>query len=196
MRGGVSNGWNGGGEGSVPSSVVAPAPDRGRGACIAPRALTITPEPAEGSRVDKPGGDCTHPNLSEGRKPGLVRALGAIYHAGELQSVDGLASDIIMECTGAPTLIAAVPRRSASCGVVCLTGVSAGGGLVELDTGGLNRTMMLQNHAVFGTVNANRAHYRAAADVLAKADRDWRKGLISRRIGTKRSSAGPTTSKS
>jgi glucose 1-dehydrogenase len=74
---------------------------------------------------------------SEGRQPGLVRALGAIYHAGELQFVDGLAPDIIMECTGAPTLVAAVLGRSASCGVVCLTGVPAGGGLVELDTGGL-----------------------------------------------------------
>jgi glucose 1-dehydrogenase len=50
------------------------------------------------------------------------------------------------------------------------------------DTGGLNRTMVLQNHAVFGTVNANRAHYRAAADALAKADRGWLKGLISRRV--------------
>jgi threonine dehydrogenase-like Zn-dependent dehydrogenase len=66
--------------------------------------------------------------------------------------------------------------------VVCLTGVSAGGGLVELDTGGLNRTMVLQNHAVFGTVNANRAHHRAAADALAKADRDRLKALISRRV--------------
>jgi glucose 1-dehydrogenase len=120
--------------------------------------------------------------VSKGRKPGLVRTLGAIYHAGELQSVDGLEPDIIMECTGAPTLVSAVLGRSASCGVVCLTGVSASGGLVELDTGGLNRTMVLQNHAVFGTVNANRAHYRAAADALAKADRDWLTGLISRRV--------------
>src|SRR6266702_6384433 len=95
--------------------------------------------------------------VSEGRKPGLVRALGAIYHAGELQSIDGLAPDIIMECTGAPSLVSAVLGRSACCGVVCLTGVSSGGGLLELDTGGLNRTMVLQNHAVFGTVNANRA---------------------------------------
>ncbi len=111
--------------------------------------------------------------VSEGRKPGLVRALGAIYHTGELRSVDGLAPDIIMECTGAPTLVSAVLGRSACSGVVCLTGVSAGGGQIELDTGELNRTMVLQNHAVFGTVNANRAHYRAAADALAGADRDW-----------------------
>jgi len=120
--------------------------------------------------------------VSEGRKPGLVRALGAIYHTGELRSVDGLAPDIIMECTGAPTLVSAVLGRSACSGVVCLTGVSAGGGQIELDTGELNRTMVLQNHAVFGTVNANRAHYRAAADALAGADRDWLTGLLSRRV--------------
>ena len=124
--------------------------------------------------------------VSEGSKPGLVRALGAIYHAGELRSVDGLAPDIIMECTGAPSLVSAVLGRSACCGVVCLTGVSAGGGLLELDTGGLNRTMVLQNHAVFGTVNANRAHYRTAADALAKADRGWLEGLISRRVPLER----------
>lgn len=86
----------------------------------------------------------------------------------------------------AQTLVAAVLGRSASCGVVCLTGVSAGGALAELDTGGLNRTTVLQNQAVFGTVNANRAHYRAAADALAKADRAWLEGLISRRVPLER----------
>jgi len=120
--------------------------------------------------------------VGEGPKPRLVRALGATYHAEPLESLNGLAPDVIMECTGAPTLVSAVLGRSAACGVVCLTGVSAGGRLVELDTGGLNRTMVLENHAVFGTVNANRAHYRAAAAALAKADRDWLGGLISRRV--------------
>src|SRR5437667_9434713 len=124
--------------------------------------------------------------VSEGPNPGLVRALGATYHAGELQSIDGLAPDIIMECTGAPTLVSAVLGRSAACGVVCLTGVSDAGRLVELDTGGLDRTMVLQNHAVFGTVNANRAHYRAAAEALAKTDRGWLAALISRRVPLER----------
>lgn len=118
----------------------------------------------------------------EGRKPMLVRELGATYHTGELHSVDGLAPDIIMECTGAPTLVSAVLGRPASCGVVCLTGVSPGRRLVEVDTGEINRTMVLQNQVVFGTVNANREHYRAAAAALAKADRDWLAGLISRRV--------------
>jgi threonine dehydrogenase-like Zn-dependent dehydrogenase len=31
-------------------------------------------------------------------------------------------------------------------------------------------------------VNANRAHYRAAADALAKADKTWLARLITRRV--------------
>ena len=124
--------------------------------------------------------------VTEGRKPELVHALGAIYHAGERSSLDGFAPDVIMECTGAPTLVAAVLGRTAPCGVVCLTGVSAAGRSVEVDTGGLNRTMVLQNDVVFGTVNANRAHYQAAAGALAKADPDWLGGLISRRVPLER----------
>ncbi len=118
----------------------------------------------------------------EGPKPRLVRALGAVYHAGELASLEGFAPDIIMECTGAPSLIAAMLGRSASGGVLCLAGVSAAEQRVELDVGGINRTMVLENQTAFGTVNANRAHYRAAAEGLAKADRDWLNGLISRRV--------------
>ncbi len=34
---------------------------------------------------------------------------------------------------------------------------------------------------VFGTVNANLRHYRAGADALARADKGWLSGLISRR---------------
>jgi threonine dehydrogenase-like Zn-dependent dehydrogenase len=35
---------------------------------------------------------------------------------------------------------------------------------------------------VFGSVNANRQHYHEAADALARADRNWLAGLISRRV--------------
>ena len=42
--------------------------------------------------------------------------------------------------------------------------------------------MVLENDVVFGSVNANRRHYRAAADALAKADKDWLGRLITRRV--------------
>jgi len=40
----------------------------------------------------------------------------------------------------------------------------------------------LKNDTVFGTVNANRRHYRDAADALARADKDWLARVISRRV--------------
>jgi threonine dehydrogenase-like Zn-dependent dehydrogenase len=39
---------------------------------------------------------------------------------------------------------------------------------------------------VFGTVNGNRRHYEAAAEALAAADRDWLRGLITRRVPLER----------
>jgi threonine dehydrogenase-like Zn-dependent dehydrogenase len=40
----------------------------------------------------------------------------------------------------------------------------------------------LGNHVVFGSVNANRRHYDAAASALAEADRSWLERLITRRV--------------
>jgi hypothetical protein len=44
-----------------------------------------------------------------------------------------------------------------------------------------NRRTVLRNDAAFGTVNANRRHFLAAADALARADRAWLSRVISRR---------------
>ena len=41
---------------------------------------------------------------------------------------------------------------------------------------------MLENDVVFGSVNANRRHYEAAAEALARADRGWLARLITRRV--------------
>jgi hypothetical protein len=54
--------------------------------------------------------------------------------------------------------------------------------VLEVDVGELNRSMVLENDVVFGSVNANRSHYEAAAAALAVADRDWLQGLITRRV--------------
>jgi threonine dehydrogenase-like Zn-dependent dehydrogenase len=67
-------------------------------------------------------------------------------------------------------------------GVVCLTGVSSGGRTIDIDGGLLNRNMVLENEAVVGSVNANRRHYEAGADALAKADRSWLQRLVSRKV--------------
>ena len=41
---------------------------------------------------------------------------------------------------------------------------------------------MLENELVFGTVNANRRHYQAAATALADADQSWLERLVTRRV--------------
>ncbi len=116
---------------------------------------------------------------ADGPKPDLTRALGATYHNEDLGKLE---PDIVIECTGAGTVVLDVLRRNAPTGIVCLTGVSSGGHTLDFDVGGFNRDMVLENDLVFGTVNANRRHYHAAADALAKADKDWLAGLITRRV--------------
>jgi threonine dehydrogenase-like Zn-dependent dehydrogenase len=120
--------------------------------------------------------------VTSGPKPGLVRDLGGTYHAATLPPLKDLAPDIIIECTGATPVIAEVVTRSAPSGIVCLAGVSSGGHEISLDLGGLNRTMVLENDIVFGSVNANRRHYEAAAAALAAADKGWLGRLITRRV--------------
>jgi threonine dehydrogenase-like Zn-dependent dehydrogenase len=66
--------------------------------------------------------------------------------------------------------------------VVCLTGVSSGGRSIDVDAGLVNRSMVLENEVVVGSVNANRRHYEAAAEALAKADPAWLSRLVSRKV--------------
>ena len=101
---------------------------------------------------------------------------------GTLPPVDRLAPDVILECTGASTVVADVLTRSAPSGIVCLAGVSSGGRTIPMDLGDLNRRMVLENDVVFGSVNANRRHYEQAARALAAADREWLRRLITRRV--------------
>ena len=116
---------------------------------------------------------------TRGPKPDLARALGASYHSGDLGK---LAPDVVIECTGAGEVVLDAMRRTAPQGIVCLAGVSSGGHKLKFDVGDLNRNMVLENDVVFGSVNANRRHYAAAAAALAKADKDWLARLITRKV--------------
>jgi threonine dehydrogenase-like Zn-dependent dehydrogenase len=119
--------------------------------------------------------------MSEGRKPDLVRALGATYHTGAIADACP-APDVVIECTGVSALVLDAIEHVGPGGVVCLTGVSSGGRTLSVDEGALNRTMVLSNESVVGSVNANRRHYEAGADALAKADRGWLEQLVSRKV--------------
>jgi threonine dehydrogenase-like Zn-dependent dehydrogenase len=119
---------------------------------------------------------------AEGTKVDLVRRLGGTYQTGGLEIIDRLRPDILMECTGAPAVIVEVLGRTAPAGIVCLVGVTAPGQEFSLDVGLVNRTLVLDNDAIFGAVNANRKHYEIAADALQRADRAWLGRLITRRV--------------
>ena len=117
----------------------------------------------------------------DGPKPELVRALGATYHCESLRQVDP-PPDIIVEATGVSQVVLDAIGHTAANGVVCLTGISSGGHEIGLDAGDLNRRIVLENDLVFGSVNANRRHYEAAATALARADAGWLERLITRRV--------------
>jgi threonine dehydrogenase-like Zn-dependent dehydrogenase len=119
--------------------------------------------------------------VSDGPKPRLVADLGATFHAGSIPD-SGLRPDIVVECTGVPAVVLDAMAHSGVNGIVCLTGVSSKGRAIPLDIGNLNRVAVLENDVVFGTVNANRRHYEAAATALRDGDRAWLRRLISRRV--------------
>jgi threonine dehydrogenase-like Zn-dependent dehydrogenase len=117
----------------------------------------------------------------DGPKPQLVRDLGATYHTDSLPD-SGVRGDVLMECTGATPLILDVTNCGSLDAITCLTGVSSVGRKVPVDVGSLNRKEVLRNEVIFGSVNANRRHYEAAAKALAEADRSWLQRLITRRV--------------
>lgn len=119
--------------------------------------------------------------VREGAKPDLVRALGGTYHA-EASALKDIHPDVVLECTGASQVVLDAIDCAAPGGIVCLAGVSSGGRKIAIDIGLLNREMVLENNVVFGSVNANRSHYEAAAQALARADKAWLARLISRRV--------------
>lgn len=113
-----------------------------------------------------------------GPKPELTRRLGATYH---LSLDDCPSTDVVIECTGASTLIPQVISGTGRNSVVCLTGVSEHQ-ILEVDVGALNRELVLENDVVFGSVNASAADYVEAIEHLAGADEGWVDDLITRRV--------------
>lgn len=118
--------------------------------------------------------------VTDGPKPALVRGLGATYHDGRVPESD-VKADILIECTGIAPVILDVVNSGAIDSITCLAGVSERGRKTPVDLGGLNRGEVLGNKVIFGSVNANRRHYEAAAAALASADRNWLQRLITRR---------------
>ena len=118
---------------------------------------------------------------TDGPKPQLARDLGAHYHTGPVRDL-AAAADVIIECTGAAAILFDIFQHTKPACVTCLTGISSGGHAIPVDLAAVNKTMVLENDVVFGSVNANRRHYEQAADALAKADPKWLAGVINRTV--------------
>jgi threonine dehydrogenase-like Zn-dependent dehydrogenase len=171
-----------------PASVVAKAWDHidgigHRARVFAPRTVLVTGSGPIGllaAMMGRQRGLEVHvlDRHKEGLKVDLVRDLGG-HHRND---IGDLVPDIIIECTGSWSVVRDVLGRTAPGGIICLTSVTAPGHTAQIDIGDLNRTMVLNNDAMFGSVNANRQHYELAAQALARADRRWLERLITRRV--------------
>jgi threonine dehydrogenase-like Zn-dependent dehydrogenase len=118
--------------------------------------------------------------VTSGLKPELVHALGAQYHTGTVAEV-GFEPDVIVECTGVGPVITDAIQAVGAGGIVCLTGVGAGGSPSELIAADLAAAVVLKNNVIVGSVNANKRHWYRAGEALAHADRSWLARLITRR---------------
>ena len=120
--------------------------------------------------------------VTEGRKPDMVRRLGATYfHVGDIGEA-GAEADIVIECTGFVQMLLEAGPQHVRHRITCLTGVSPAGAEATVDPGLFNRNIVLQNSVIFGSVNANRHHYELAAKALAQADPGWLADLITRQV--------------
>jgi threonine dehydrogenase-like Zn-dependent dehydrogenase len=118
---------------------------------------------------------------TDGPKPQLVRDLGAEYHTGKVADL-AAAADVVIECTGVGQLVFDIVSDTPPDAITCLTGISSGGRPISVDAADLNKSMVLENDVLFGSVNANRRHYELAADALAKADPKWLARVVNRRV--------------
>ena len=177
-----------------PTSVVAKAWEQveriGARACFEPRRVLVTgagPIGLLAALLAVQRGHEVHvpDRVENGPKPRLVAELGAIYHTGSVAAAcEG--ADVVIEATGVGQLVFDAMQHTAPGGIVCLTGVSPAGRTLTVDAGALNRQLVLANDVVFGSVNANRRHYEAAAEALRLADQGWLERLVTRRVPLER----------
>ena len=102
--------------------------------------------------------------------------LGATYHTGSVMDLD-FNPDVIVECKGVGSAIDDSIQKVDASGIICLTGVGAGGatGKVVAD---MAAAAVLKNNVIFGSVIANKRYWYRAGENLKQADRKWLRRLI------------------
>ena len=172
-----------------PASVLAKAWEHiehiGKRALWQPKTLLITgagPIGLLAAMMGQQRGMSVHvlDQVIDGPKPGLVEALGAKYYTGPVAAL-GFRPDVVIECTGAATVIGDALLGLENGGILCMVGSSAHHQDPAINVIQLNRGMVLGNTVAFGVVNANRRHYEKAADAIRQAPRAWLQSLITRR---------------
>ena len=120
---------------------------------------------------------------SRGPKPALVEGLSATYHRDAVDKVvRKVRPDVIIEATGAPSVVAATLKVASPYRVTCLAGLPATGGTIPVPLATAIHDIVLGNNVIVGSINANLRHYRIAAEALAAADRSWLSAVVNRRV--------------
>jgi len=120
----------------------------------------------------------------------LLAEAGAQLWDADEHPVAGLAAELgnidwIFEATGSSQVAIAAITALGRNAVLCLSSVTAGHRTIQLDADTLNLDLVLGNKLIFGTVNANRRHFEAAAASLQQAVTRWPgllDAIVTRRI--------------
>src|SRR6266540_1376338 len=108
----------------------------------------------------------------------LVEQSGARYfstHDNELSELGKF--DLVIEAAGNAQLMAQTLGLLRRSGVACLLGIDPRVQTVELDGRVLGMDTILENHVLFGSVNAHRRDWLAAVDDLDRARERWTEAL-------------------
>jgi threonine dehydrogenase-like Zn-dependent dehydrogenase len=115
---------------------------------------------------------------ADSEKAQLVEAMEMRYVSTQTDPLEELAAivggfDIIIEATGAAAVMAEAVGLLRRNGVLCLLGLDAHPGTVEIERSVLGVDVVIQNRAVFGSVNAHVDDWRAAVAQLVELQQRW-----------------------
>lgn len=111
----------------------------------------------------------------------VAEAAGAAYaHVDELDALGRF--DLVVECAGYAQLAARCLGLLHRNGVACLLGIDGRRQQVEIDGPTLALEAILQNHVLFGSVNAHRQDWLRGVDDLARLDPELLRALVGLRV--------------